>query len=60
MFVLSIQAKTKKSENRLAALKKGNLLLKAQVDRLKDDLSKEREQVTSLQEELDSVLAELG
>lgn len=44
----------------MAALKKGNYLLKAQVDRIKDDLAKQREDSIRLQEDLDSVLAELG
>ncbi|XP_003702226.1 uncharacterized protein LOC100883992 isoform X2 [Megachile rotundata] len=56
----SLQKKAKKREGRLAALKKGNYLLKAQVDRLKDDLAKQREESLTLQEDLDSVLAELG
>ncbi|XP_078049504.1 uncharacterized protein LOC144476439 [Augochlora pura] len=55
-----LQKQAKKHEGRLAALKKGNYLLKAQVDRLKDDLAKQREESLSLQEDLDSVLAELG
>lgn len=55
-----LQKRAKKHEGRLAALKKGNYLLKAQVDRLKDDLAKQREESISLQEDLDSVLAELG
>ncbi|XP_012288033.1 trichohyalin isoform X2 [Orussus abietinus] len=55
-----LQERAKKHENRLAALKKGNYLLKAQVDRLKDDLVKQREESVTLQEDLDSVLAELG
>ncbi|KAK0167332.1 hypothetical protein PV327_004743 [Microctonus hyperodae] len=50
----------KKNEGRVASLKKGNYLFKAQVDRLKDDLAKQREDSLSLQEDLDSVLAELG
>ncbi|XP_017876831.1 glutamic acid-rich protein [Ceratina calcarata] len=56
----SLQKQAKRHEGRLAALKKGNYLLKAQVDRLKDDLVKQREESLSLQEDLDSVLAELG
>ncbi|XP_051175801.1 uncharacterized protein LOC127290972 isoform X2 [Leptopilina boulardi] len=56
----NLQLQTKRYEGRLAALKKGNYLLKAQVDRLKDDLAKQREESLSLQEDLDSVLAELG
>ncbi|CAD1479816.1 unnamed protein product, partial [Heterotrigona itama] len=54
-----LQKQSKKHEGRLAALKKGNYLLKAQVDRLKDDLAKQREASLTLQEDLDSVLAEL-
>ena len=50
----------KKQEGRLSSLKKGNYLLKAQVDRLKDNLVKQREESIALQEDLDSVLAELG
>ncbi|CAK9819347.1 hypothetical protein ANTPLA_LOCUS10202 [Anthophora plagiata] len=56
----TLQKQAKKHEGRLAALKKGNYLLKAQVDRLKDDLVKQREESLTLQEDLDSVLAELG
>ncbi|XP_011158737.1 DNA ligase 1 isoform X2 [Solenopsis invicta] len=55
-----LQKRVKKHEGRLAALKKGNYLLKAQVDRIKDTLVKQREDSISLQEDLDSVLAELG
>lgn len=55
-----LQKYVKKHEGRLAALKKGNYLLKAQVDRIKDNLVKQREDSISLQEDLDSVLAELG
>ncbi|XP_043502609.1 trichohyalin-like [Polistes fuscatus] len=55
-----LQKRVKRHENRLAALKKGNYLLKAQVDRLKDNLAKQREESITLQEDLDSVLAELG
>ncbi|CAL7936779.1 unnamed protein product [Xylocopa violacea] len=56
----TLQKQAKKHEGRLAALRKGNYLLKAQVDRLKDDLGKQREESLTLQEDLDSVLAELG
>ncbi|XP_043801417.1 glutamic acid-rich protein-like isoform X2 [Apis laboriosa] len=55
-----LQKQSKRHEGRLAALRKGNYLLKAQVDRLKDDLAKQREESLTLQEDLDSVLAELG
>ncbi|XP_033191610.2 uncharacterized protein LOC117157577 isoform X2 [Bombus vancouverensis nearcticus] len=56
----TLQKQAKKHEGRLAALRKGNYLLKAQVDRLKDELVKQREDSFTLQEDLDSVLAELG
>ncbi|XP_077269497.1 uncharacterized protein LOC143901251 [Temnothorax americanus] len=56
----NLQKRVNKHEGRLAALKKGNYLLKAQVDRIKDNLVKQREDSISLQEDLDSVLAELG
>ncbi|XP_006622411.1 DNA ligase 1-like isoform X2 [Apis dorsata] len=56
----TLQKQSKRHEGRLAALRKGNYLLKAQVDRLKDDLAKQREESLTLQEDLDSVLAELG
>lgn len=56
----NLQKCVKKHEGRLAVLKKGNYLLKAQVDRIKDNLAKQREKSIALQEDLDSVLAELG
>ncbi|XP_018364334.1 PREDICTED: ABC transporter F family member 4 [Trachymyrmex cornetzi] len=56
----NLQKRVTKHEGRLAALKKGNYLLKAQVDRIKDNLMKQREDSLTLQEDLDSVLAELG
>ncbi|KAM0725099.1 Actobindin-B/C [Formica fusca] len=56
----NLQKHVKKHEGRLAALKKANYLLKVQVDRIKDDLGKQREDSIRLQEDLDSVLADLG
>lgn len=38
----------------------GNYMLKTNVDRLQDDLNKQKEEVITLQEDLDSVLADLG
>lgn len=52
--------RTRRHEGILGALKKGNYLLKANIDRVKDDLSKHREMSLMLQEDLNSVLAELG
>ncbi|KAG8229826.1 hypothetical protein J437_LFUL008794 [Ladona fulva] len=50
----------KKHENSLGALKKGNYVLKTNIDRLKDELEKQKEMYVNLQEDLNSVLAELG
>lgn len=47
-------------ENILGALKKGNYMLKTNVERLQDDLSKQKEMTAALQDDLNSVLAELG
>uniref|UniRef100_A0A2S2QU59 WH2 domain-containing protein n=1 Tax=Sipha flava TaxID=143950 RepID=A0A2S2QU59_9HEMI len=47
-------------EGRLTSLKKGNYLLKANVERLTDDVNKQKEMSLVLQEDLNSVLAELG
>lgn len=56
----NLSRRSKRHENLLAALKKGNLMLKANVERLQDDLNKQKELTMALQEDLDSVLAELG
>lgn len=56
----NINARIKHHENSLNVVKKGNYMLKANVDRLQDDLNKQKEMVVSLQEDLDSVLSELG
>ncbi|XP_055851957.1 glutamic acid-rich protein isoform X4 [Episyrphus balteatus] len=56
----NLEPRVKKHENRLSALKKGNVLLQANVDNLQDEISKVREKASSLQAELDSVLADLG
>lgn len=47
-------------EGRLAALKKGNLLRQANLDRLIDEINKLRDDSVTLQHDLDSVLSELG
>ncbi|XP_017785132.1 PREDICTED: glutamic acid-rich protein-like [Nicrophorus vespilloides] len=52
--------RTRRHENRLAALKKTNFMLKTSAERLQDDLNIQKEMTHSLQEDLDSVLAELG
>ncbi|XP_047097690.1 bromodomain-containing protein 4-like [Schistocerca piceifrons] len=56
----NLTERAKRHENALAALKKGNFLLKANIDRLKDELFKQKEMSLTLQEDLNSVLAELG
>ncbi|CAH1099440.1 unnamed protein product [Psylliodes chrysocephalus] len=56
----NLTARTKRHENRLNALKKGNFLLKTNAERMQDDLNKQKEMTASLQEDLDSVLSELG
>lgn len=57
---LNLEQRSKRHENILGALKKGNFMLKANVERLQDDLNKQKELTLALQEDLDSVLAELG
>ncbi|XP_001946942.3 formin-like protein 14 [Acyrthosiphon pisum] len=52
--------RSKYYEGRLTSLKKGNYLLKANVERLQDDVNKQKEMSLVLQEDLNSVLAELG
>ncbi|XP_063220464.1 DNA ligase 1 [Bacillus rossius redtenbacheri] len=56
----NLSERAKRHENTLTALKKGNYMLKANVDRLKDELFKQKEMSITLQEDLNSVLAELG
>ncbi|KAJ9599611.1 hypothetical protein L9F63_009928, partial [Diploptera punctata] len=56
----NLSERAKRHENCLGALRKGNYLLKANIDRLKDDLFKQKEMSLALQEDLNSVLAELG
>ncbi|XP_045468896.1 glutamic acid-rich protein isoform X1 [Harmonia axyridis] len=53
-------SRVKRHESILAALKKGNNMLKTNAERLQDDLNKQKEQTASLQDDLDSVLSELG
>jgi len=56
----NLSERVKRHENCLAALRKGNYLLKANIDRIRDDLFKQKEMSLRLQEDLNSVLAELG
>ncbi|XKL64636.1 hypothetical protein PGB90_004722 [Kerria lacca] len=52
--------RTKRHENRLSSLKKGNNLMKANIERLQDDINKQREMSLTLQEDLNNILADLG
>ncbi|XP_050442602.1 DNA ligase 1 isoform X1 [Adelges cooleyi] len=56
----NLNRRSKYYEGRLTSLKKGNYLLKANVERLQDDVNKQKEMSLVLQEDLNSVLAELG
>lgn len=57
---LNLTTRQKKHENRLTALKKGNFILKTNAERLQDDLNKQKDDTAALQQDLDSVLSELG
>ncbi|XP_050292952.1 glutamic acid-rich protein-like isoform X4 [Anthonomus grandis grandis] len=57
---VNLASRSKRHEARLGALKKGNFLLKTNAERLQDDLNKQKEMTAELQEDLDSVLSELG
>lgn len=54
------EPRIKRHDGRVSALKKGNYLLQANVDRLQDEINKMREKSVTLQRDLDSVLSELG
>lgn len=54
------EPRIKQHDGRLAALKKGNYLVQANVDRLQDEINSMREKSVTLQADLDSVLSELG
>ncbi|KAJ8712952.1 hypothetical protein PYW08_008256 [Mythimna loreyi] len=55
----NLTKRVKRHEGRVHALKKGNALLMANVDRLKDDVLKQREESVTLQKELDSLIDDL-
>ncbi|XP_035447856.2 ABC transporter F family member 4 isoform X2 [Spodoptera frugiperda] len=55
----NLTKRVKRHETRVHALKKGNALLMANVDRLKDDVLKQREESVTLQKELDSLIDDL-
>lgn len=52
--------RTKRNENMLSSLKKGNNLIKANIERVQDDINKQREMSLTLQEDLNNILADLG
>lgn len=52
--------KNKVHENRLNLIKKGNYLLKATVDKLKESLEKQQGKTLDVQQELNTIVAELG
>lgn len=54
------EPRVKRHDGRLAALKKGNLLRQANLDRLIDEINKIRDDSVTLQHDLDLVLSELG
>lgn len=56
----NLSKRSNRHENILGALKKGNFMLKTNVERLQDDLNKQKELTAALQDDLNSVLAELG
>ncbi|CAG9821386.1 unnamed protein product [Phaedon cochleariae] len=56
----NLSTRAKRHENILNALKKGNFLLKTNAERLQDELNKQKDMTLALQEDLDSVLSELG
>lgn len=56
----NLEPRVTRHEGILAALKKSNVLHQANVDRVKDEINKQRELSDQLQHDLDSVLSELG
>ncbi|KAL0818288.1 hypothetical protein ABMA28_008776 [Loxostege sticticalis] len=55
----NLTKRVKRHETRVNALKKGNALLMANVDRMKDDVLKQREESMALKKELDSLIEDL-
>ncbi|XP_022131064.2 glutamic acid-rich protein isoform X1 [Pieris rapae] len=55
----NLNQRLKRHETRILALKKGNTLLMANVDRLKDDVLRQKEMSLSLKKELDSLIEDL-
>ncbi|XP_011556990.3 glutamic acid-rich protein isoform X2 [Plutella xylostella] len=55
----NLMTRLKRHETRVNALKKGNALLIANVDRMKDEVLKQRDESASLKKELDSLIEDL-
>ncbi|KAI8442194.1 hypothetical protein MSG28_005787 [Choristoneura fumiferana] len=55
----NLMTRVKRHETRVNALKKGNALLMANVDRMQDDVLKQREESVQLKKELDSLIDDL-
>ncbi|XP_047511412.1 DNA ligase 1 [Pieris napi] len=55
----NLNKRLKRHETRIIALKKGNTLLMANVDRMKDDVLRQKEMSLSLKKELDSLIEDL-
>ena len=51
-----MEPRVKRHDGRLASLKKGNYLLEANVERLKDEIKDHKEKCEALQADLDSVI----
>ncbi|XP_065571380.1 troponin T, skeletal muscle-like isoform X2 [Artemia franciscana] len=54
------QTRSKRHEEKLATLRKGNLILKQSAEKVQEELRKERETYLELDTELNTMLAELG
>ena len=54
---LNLEPRIKRHDGRLSSLKKGNYLVEANVERLKDEIKEHKEKCQALQTDLDSVIA---
>lgn len=52
----NLEPRVKRHDGRLASLKKGNYLLEANVERLKDEIKDHKERCEALQADLNSVI----
>lgn len=58
--LMKLNERVRLHENVLTSLKNGNYLLKSKVDKMQEDLRKERQKRAALELELNTCLAELG